>query len=174
MFSCGNNGRGHCVVRIWECHPSNLIIYSQSFCKHPGLVAQFLVHDELAEEVIVELVIVATAVSFLLLSLINQWGVSYIPASRLTDFWCRSGEFCVYNVVVSHPHRQKICNICFKFSQPASSFCFFTCKWSTISPSLFINILISYLSSKVPGTSGLFLWVTTHSTGNLMNWMLQP
>ena len=46
--------------------------------------------------------------------------------SRLTDLWCRSGEFCVYKVVASHLRRQEIRNICLKFSQPASSHCIFT------------------------------------------------
>ena len=44
---------------------------------------------------------------------------------RLTDLWGRSGEFCVYKVVVSHPCMQKIRNSCLKFSQTALSPCFF-------------------------------------------------
>ena len=81
-------GSGHCMVRRQECRLETLgcrIIWSRSprcFRERLGLVIQLLVHDELAEEVVVELVIIAVAaiVSILVAASIRVT----VPRSRLS------------------------------------------------------------------------------------------
>ena len=48
------------------------------------------------------------------------------PLTQTYTCRARSGEFFVYKAYASHLRRQKIRNICLKFSQPASSSWFFT------------------------------------------------
>ena len=69
QLRCSHVGRGHCMLRRQECRLETLgcrIIRSRSprcFRERLGLVIQLLVHHELAEEVVVELLVIRQQIS---------------------------------------------------------------------------------------------------------------
>ena len=67
------------------------------------------------------------------------------PLTQTYTCLARSGEFVVYKGYASHLRRQKIGNICLKFSQPAKIPCIF-------SPSKQIETPLSWIPESVPCT----------------------